>query len=168
VQEKKLFLRADNAWLPSEIVLLEVRAVDADVGEGRRMGEANRDLKVVVFTCFGAAALAVVESTRWAKYTLVSRRIQGGRPSEASSTVVAGGLKQAAIMELILLAGDADLICDAESDFYGVRGWVRWERSGRIWNLSFRAWIGLCWGQGGRARAEGRPPAVAGGGGAPW
>jgi hypothetical protein len=58
-------------------------------------------------------ALAVVESTRWAKYTLVSRRIQGGRPSEASSTVVAGGLKQAAIMELILLAGDADLICDA-------------------------------------------------------
>jgi hypothetical protein len=44
VQEKKLFLRADNAWLPSEIVLLEVRAVDADVGEGRRMREANRDL----------------------------------------------------------------------------------------------------------------------------
>ena len=44
MQEKELLLGAGNVRLAGEVGVLEVRAVDADVGEGRRVGEADGDL----------------------------------------------------------------------------------------------------------------------------
>lgn len=41
MQQKELFLRADDTGLLREIGLLELRAVDADVGEVRRGRKAD-------------------------------------------------------------------------------------------------------------------------------
>ena len=55
VQEKELLLRADNAWLAGEVGVLEAGAVDAHVGERRRVREADGDLDGVAFACLGSS-----------------------------------------------------------------------------------------------------------------
>ena len=55
VQEKELFLGANNAWLAGEVGVLEAGAVDAHVGERRRVREADGDLDGVAFACLGSS-----------------------------------------------------------------------------------------------------------------
>jgi hypothetical protein len=65
-----------------------------------RAGGAARQIDTSMASPLLVSPLAVVELSRWARYALVSRRIEGGRaPLEASSSVMAGGRKQPAITE---------------------------------------------------------------------
>lgn len=49
MQEEELLLGADDARLIGVVGMCEARAVDAGVGEGRRVREADRELDGVAF-----------------------------------------------------------------------------------------------------------------------
>ena len=79
--------------------------MDAHVGKSRRVGEADGCLDVVASACMAVSVVAVLEFLRSAKYTLVSRRVEGGMPSEPSNSAMADGFREPASIDLDPLIG---------------------------------------------------------------
>ena len=66
-EDEEVLLGADDGRPVGEVGVGEAWAVDADVGEGRRVGEADGELDGVTFASLLVSALVVVKLWRSAK-----------------------------------------------------------------------------------------------------